>query len=97
MDWVSVVLIAIPFFAPLIRQAGVDPVWFGVMVCVMLQTSYLTPPMAPSLFYLRAIAPKDMSGVQCPPLHRATWRPSGFDCPILDAQEARCWVSTERR
>lgn len=66
LDWVSVILIAIPIFDPLVRASGVDPVWFGVMVCVVLQTSYLTPPMAPSIFYLRAIAPPEMSyGEMC--------------------------------
>jgi tripartite ATP-independent transporter DctM subunit len=61
LDWISVVLVTIPIFAPLISQAGIDPVWFGVMVCVTLQTSYLTPPMAPSIFFLRSIAPKDFT------------------------------------
>ncbi len=61
LDWISVVLVTIPIFDPLIRDAGIDPVWFGVMICVTLQTSYLTPPMAPSIFFLRSIAPKDFS------------------------------------
>lgn len=61
LDWISVVLIALPIFDPLIRSSGIDPVWFGVMVCIALQTSYLTPPMAPSIFYLRAIAPREMT------------------------------------
>jgi len=61
LDWISVVLVTIPIFDPLIRQAGIDPVWFGVMVCVTLQTSYLTPPMAPSIFFLRSIAPSDFT------------------------------------
>lgn len=61
LDWISVVLVTIPIFDPLIRQAGIDPVWFGVMVCVTLQTSYLTPPMAPSIFFLRSIAPEDFT------------------------------------
>jgi TRAP-type mannitol/chloroaromatic compound transport system permease large subunit len=56
-----VILISIPIFAPVVRIYGIDPVWFGVLVCIMLQTSYLTPPMAPSIFYLRSIAPSDMS------------------------------------
>lgn len=61
LDWISVLLIALPIFDPLVRSFGIDPVWFGVMVCIALQTSYLTPPMAPSIFYLRAIAPPEMS------------------------------------
>jgi TRAP-type mannitol/chloroaromatic compound transport system permease large subunit len=58
---VSVVLICVPVFAPLIRAAGVDPLWFAVMVIIVIQTSYLTPPMAPAIFYLRAIAPPEIS------------------------------------
>ena len=61
LDWISVLLIALPIFDPLVRSFEIDPIWFGVMVCVALQTSYLTPPMAPSIFYLRAIAPPEMS------------------------------------
>ena len=61
LDWISVLLIALPIFDPLVRSFEIDPVWFGVMVCVALQTSYLTPPMAPSIFYLRAIAPPEMT------------------------------------
>lgn len=61
LDWVSIVLIFVPIFAPLVRSAGIDPVWFAMLVLVVIQTSYLTPPMAPSIFYLRSIAPKDMT------------------------------------
>lgn len=61
LDWISVVLIAVPIFDPLVRAADIDPIWFGVLVCIALQTSYLTPPMAPSIFYLRAIAPPEMT------------------------------------
>ena len=61
LDWISVLLIALPIFDPLVRAASIDPIWFGVLVCIALQTSYLTPPMAPSIFYLRAIAPPDIT------------------------------------
>jgi tripartite ATP-independent transporter DctM subunit len=61
LDWISIVLICIPIFAPLVKAAGVDQLWFAVLVCIAIQTSYLTPPMAPSIFYLRAIAPPDFT------------------------------------
>ncbi len=61
LDWVSIVLICMPIFTPLIRNAGIDPIWFGIMVCVVIQTSYLTPPVAPSIYYLRAIAPPEIT------------------------------------
>jgi TRAP-type mannitol/chloroaromatic compound transport system permease large subunit len=61
LDWISILLITIPIFNPVILQAGIEPIWFAVMVCVVLQTSYLTPPMAPSIFYLQSIASKEIS------------------------------------
>jgi tripartite ATP-independent transporter DctM subunit len=57
LDWISIVLIFLPLFAPLVRAAGFDPVWFCILFLIMIQTSYLTPPMAPAIFYLRAVAP----------------------------------------
>src|SRR5688500_10687905 len=57
LDWISIVLIFVPIFTPLARTAGFDPVWFCVLFLVLIQTSYLTPPMAPAIFYLRAVAP----------------------------------------
>jgi len=57
LDWISIVLIFVPIFTPLIKAAGFDPVWFCILFLIMIQTSYLTPPMAPAIFYLRAVAP----------------------------------------
>ncbi|WP_019646393.1 TRAP transporter large permease [Novispirillum itersonii] len=61
LDWISIVLICVPIFAPAVKAAGIDPVWFAMMVLVVIQTSYLTPPMAPSIFYLKSIAPPDLT------------------------------------
>ena len=57
LDWTSILLIFIPIFAPIVVKAGIDPVLFGTLVIMMIQTSYLTPPMAPGIFYLKGIAP----------------------------------------
>ena len=57
LDWISIVLIFVPIFTPLAKGVGFDPVWFCVLFLVLIQTSYLTPPMAPAIFYLRAVAP----------------------------------------
>lgn len=57
LDLISVVLILIPVAMPLVNMYGVDPIWFCIAFLVVLQTSYITPPMAPSIFYMRAIAP----------------------------------------
>ncbi len=61
LDWISIVLIFVPIFTPLVKPAGFDPVWFCVLFLIMIQTSYLTPPMAPAIFYLRAVAPPEIT------------------------------------
>ncbi len=61
LDWATIVLICVPVFAPLLKAAGVDPLWFGVLMLVCIQTSYLTPPMAPAIFYLQSVAPPEMT------------------------------------
>ena len=61
LDWISIVLIFVPLFTPLITAAGFDPVWFCILFLIMIQTSYLTPPMAPAIFYLRAVAPPEIT------------------------------------
>ncbi|MCA3246017.1 MAG: TRAP transporter large permease subunit [Azospirillum sp.] len=61
LDWATIVLLCVPVFAPLLQSAGVDPLWFGVAMLVCIQTSYLTPPMAPAIFYLQSVAPPGMT------------------------------------
>jgi tripartite ATP-independent transporter DctM subunit len=61
LDWISVLLIFIPVFIPIVRALGFDPVWFCVLFLIVIQTSYLTPPMAPAIFYLRGISPPEMT------------------------------------
>ena len=61
LDWISIVLIFVPIFTPLAVQAGFDGVWFCILFLIMIQTSYLTPPMAPAIFYLRAVAPPQIT------------------------------------
>jgi tripartite ATP-independent transporter DctM subunit len=61
LDWISIILIMIPLFTPLIVSFGFDPAWFCILFLIVLQTSYLTPPMAPAIFYLRGIAPPEIT------------------------------------
>jgi tripartite ATP-independent transporter DctM subunit len=60
LDLISVILIIIPIAMPIVTGFGFDPLWFAIAFLVTLQTSYLTPPMAPAIFYLRAIAPPEI-------------------------------------
>jgi tripartite ATP-independent transporter DctM subunit len=61
LEWISILLIFVPLFMPFVRAGGFDPVWFCMLLLIMIQTSYLTPPMAPAIFYLRGIAPPEMT------------------------------------
>ena len=60
LEWISILLIFIPLFIPIVNAMGFDPVWFCILFLIMIQTSYLTPPMAPAIFYLRGISPPEI-------------------------------------
>lgn len=60
MEWVGIVPILVPIFSPIIEKMGFDPLWAGILFCVAMQTSFLTPPMAPALFYLKGVAPPEI-------------------------------------
>jgi len=62
MDAFEIIFVVVPIVAPvLLKMPGVDPVWLGVMIAVNLQTSYLHPPLGPTLFYLRGVAPPEVT------------------------------------
>jgi tripartite ATP-independent transporter DctM subunit len=61
LDTFEIIFIVIPITAPVLLTLGVDPIWLGVAVGVNLQTSFLTPPFGFSLFYLRGVAPPQVS------------------------------------
>jgi tripartite ATP-independent transporter DctM subunit len=62
MDAFEIIFVVVPIVAPvLLRMPGVDPVWLGIMMAVNLQTSYMHPPLGPTLFYLRAVAPPEVT------------------------------------
>ncbi|WP_146585948.1 TRAP transporter large permease [Puniceibacterium confluentis] len=61
LDWVGIALLAMPVFVPIIVDLGYDPVWFGVLFCMNMQVSFLSPPFGPAAFYLKSVAPPDIS------------------------------------
>lgn len=61
IDWIAILFIAIPIFTPIAATLGFDPLWFAMLVCVNLQMSFLTPPFAYSMFYLKGIAPPEVT------------------------------------
>ena len=61
LDTFEIIFVIVPITAPVLLGMGLDPIWFGVMVGVNLQTSFLTPPFGFSLFYLRGVAPPSIT------------------------------------
>ncbi len=61
LDWVGVALLTMPIFVPIITNLGFDPIWFGVVFCLNMQVSFLSPPFGPAAFYLKSVAPKEIS------------------------------------
>ena len=64
LEWSEIIIIFVPIFLPLLPQFGIDPFFFGILVALNLQTSFLTPPMAMSAYYLKGIAPPHVQLVQ---------------------------------
>jgi len=60
IDWIGIIFIMIPILSPIAPELGFDPVWFALMICVNLQMSFMTPPFAPAIFYLRGSAPAEL-------------------------------------
>ncbi len=60
IEWIGIFFIMVPILAPLAPILGFDPVWFGIMICVNLQMSFLTPPYAFAIFVLRGVAPPEL-------------------------------------
>ena len=61
LDWIEITLILLPFLAPVMVDLGVDMVWFIVMFAVVLQTSFITPPVGFALFYMKGVAPQGIT------------------------------------
>lgn len=64
MEWPGILPILVPIFTPVLKTLDFDPLWAAIVFCVVMQTSFLTPPMAPALFYLKGVAPKEIRFVQ---------------------------------
>ncbi len=57
IDWAAILLVTVPIFLPIAMQLDFDPLWFSMLMCVNLQTSFLTPPFGYALFYFKGAAP----------------------------------------
>jgi tripartite ATP-independent transporter DctM subunit len=70
MDWIGICLLTMPIFVPVVSALGYSPIWFGILFCMNMQISYLTPPFGPAAFYLKGVAPK---GIDLGDIYRALW------------------------
>lgn len=61
LDWIQIVLIVLTLVAPVVKALGFDLVWFTILFAVCLQTSFLTPPVGLALFYLKGVAPPEIT------------------------------------
>ncbi len=61
IEWIEISYIAVPLFLPIFIAAKVDMVWLATLICVNLQTSFLTPPFGWALFFLRGVAPPEIT------------------------------------
>ena len=61
LDFIEITFVIIPIVGPVLLAMDIDPVWLGVLIAINLQTSFLTPPFGFALFYLRGVAPPEVS------------------------------------
>ncbi len=61
LEWSEIIIIFVPIFLPLLPIFGIDPLFFGILIALNLQTSFLTPPMAMSAYYLKGVAPPEVA------------------------------------
>jgi tripartite ATP-independent transporter DctM subunit len=61
LDFIEITFVVVPIVGPVLLSMGLDPVWLGIMIAINLQTSFLTPPFGFALFYLRGVAPPEVS------------------------------------
>ncbi len=64
LDFIEITFVIVPVVGPVLLAMGLDPIWLGVMIALNLQTSFLTPPFGFALFYLRGVAPDEVTTMQ---------------------------------
>jgi tripartite ATP-independent transporter DctM subunit len=80
LDFFEIIFVVVPIVGPVLLAMGLDPIWFGVMIALNLQTSFLTPPFGFSLFYLRGVAPATIS---TPQIYRGSLPFIAIQCLLL--------------
>jgi TRAP-type mannitol/chloroaromatic compound transport system permease large subunit len=61
LEWTEIIIIFLPLFLPLLPHFDINPLWFGILVAVNLQTAFLSPPVAMAAFYLKGVSPPNVT------------------------------------
>ena len=70
IDWIGILLLTAPIFVPVAVKLGFDPVWLGVLFCMNMQISYISPPFGPAAFYLKGVTPP---GITLTDIFKSIW------------------------
>ena len=74
IDWIGILLLTAPIFVPIVAKLGFDPVWLGVLFCMNMQISYISPPFGPAAFYLKGVTPPGITLRRHLRIHLAVYR-----------------------
>ena len=80
IDWIGILLLTAPIFVPVVIALGFDPVWMGVLFCMNMQISYISPPFGPAAFYLKGVTPP---GITLGDIFRSIWPYMGLQVIAL--------------
>ena len=80
IDWIGILLLTAPIFIPVVLALGFDPVWMGVLFCMNMQISYISPPFGPAAFYLKGVTPP---GITLGDIFRSIWPYMGLQVIAL--------------
>ena len=98
MDWIGICLLTMPIFVPIVIALGYSPIWFGILFCMNMQISYLTPPFGPAAFYLKGVAPE---GIELGHIYKALWPFIGLQAcglaTVLFFPEVALWLPESLR
>ncbi len=79
LGWIGILMIVVPIFSPMLLSLGFNPLWVGIVVCTSLQISFLTPPFAYSIFYLKGIN----VGLDLPEMYRGVFPFVGLQALVV--------------
>ena len=94
LDFIEITFVVVPIVGPVLLAMGLDPVWLGVMIAINLQTSFLTPPFGFSLFYLRGVAPPEVTTTDIYPGGSSLSVPATADAGTAHAGAATGYLAT---